>query len=656
MTPVQQTAANAHTGWRVGDIEIDITTARVCLRGVPVVVERSGYDLLLHLFEHASEVVIKDELLRVGWPGRVVGENTLAKAISKLRHAIGDDEGELIRVVHGYGYRLSGVVAMTFAPATTTVDDPAAPDAGVVPDSPAVPASRMGAWRPLALVTALMLAVLTVWAWNLRRASGDETQAAVALRPALPGEDVYAVLPFRDASADQALGLLADGFAARIRDHLFRMPKLRAVKPAEADAFRGDGRSFALIGRELRANLIIGGEVSRHGDLLRATLRLHDAKGRVPTAEKIFERTLAEQDTLVEDVSVAVMEAVNREWGMDTRNREAYRAFLRSTVQWAGQKDDAAGERRAIAELEQAVALDPHYATAWFELGNLLGSHGSYADTPEQLAAGRTRALAAVDRAIELAPDPWKHYQRSEFRLLYGHDWDGALEDVEASAAGARNAQAMVLMTWRARIAAYLGFLDEALALDALAVAMDPQTGTRRMMGIHYYLKGDCRNARAMLQLQLQDLPGDSYTTFYLGLCDIQDGRLDEALRQLDESSTSYRLTGTAIVEHLRGDRAASDRALHTLIQRYGDTQARQIAQAYAVRGDKDNAFLWLDRGIRFGDGGMIGIKVDPLLRTLRDDPRFDALLVRLNFPNDPAYLARVTAPLRQVVVASQAR
>ena len=636
-------SAGAHTGWRVDDIEIDLASARVSLRGVPVPLERSGYDLLLYLLEHAGEVANKDDLLRVGWPGRVVGENTLAKAISKLRHAIGDDDGELIRVVHGYGYRLSGEVAMVLAPRPTTVPAPISAE----PKPPATTA-RVWPWKPFALAAGLALAALAVWGWNRKPATDAVAPAAIAIRPALPGEDVYAVLPFRDASPDHSLGMLADGFSTHIRDNLQRMPGLRAVKPAEADAFRSDRRSLAAIGQDLRANLIIGGEVSRQGDRLRVTLSLYDAKGRVPATVRVFERTPAAQGTLVEDVTLAVMEGVNREWGLGTRNRQAYLAFLRSSVQWSGQKDDAAGERRALMALEEAVRLDPDYAAAWFELGNLLGSHGSYADTPEQLASGRQRAIAAMDRAIALAPDSWKYYQRSEFRLLYRYDWDGALADVEASTNDNHSAHTAVLLTWRARIAAYLGYLDEALALDARAVTLDPQASTQRMMGIHYYLKGDCRNARAMLQLQLKDLPWDSYSNYYLALCNIREGRFDDAIRQLELSSTSFRLSGTAIVEHMRGNRAASDHALNTLIQRYGDMSAREIAEVYALRGEKDEAFRWLDRGIRYGDSGMISSKVAPLLQNLHDDPRFDTLLTRMHYPTDPAFLARITAPIRQ--------
>ncbi len=74
----------------------------------PVALDRSAYGVLRYLLLHAGEVCTIDELLAAGWPGRVVSANSVAKCISRLRRALGDGEAELIRLVHGYGYRLTG--------------------------------------------------------------------------------------------------------------------------------------------------------------------------------------------------------------------------------------------------------------------------------------------------------------------------------------------------------------------------------------------------------------------------------------------------------------------------------------------------------------------------------------------------------------------
>jgi non-specific serine/threonine protein kinase len=95
--------------WRFGTVVLDERVAELSVAGKPAPLDRSSYDVLLELLRHAGEVVTKDELLEAGWPGRVVSENSLAKAISRLRQALGG-EGESIRAVHGYGYRLAAMV------------------------------------------------------------------------------------------------------------------------------------------------------------------------------------------------------------------------------------------------------------------------------------------------------------------------------------------------------------------------------------------------------------------------------------------------------------------------------------------------------------------------------------------------------------------
>lgn len=97
--------------WRFGRVVLDEATAQLHVAGTPVELDRSSYDVLLALLRHAGEIVTKDELLDAGWPGRVVSENSLAKAVSRLRQALAGD-GEAIRVVHGYGYRLAAAVQL----------------------------------------------------------------------------------------------------------------------------------------------------------------------------------------------------------------------------------------------------------------------------------------------------------------------------------------------------------------------------------------------------------------------------------------------------------------------------------------------------------------------------------------------------------------
>ncbi len=96
--------------WRFGAAVLDERRAALSVDGKDTGLDRSSYDVLLALLRHAGEVVTKEELLEAAWPGRVVSENSLAKAVSRLRQALGA-EAETVRVVHGYGYRLAAVVS-----------------------------------------------------------------------------------------------------------------------------------------------------------------------------------------------------------------------------------------------------------------------------------------------------------------------------------------------------------------------------------------------------------------------------------------------------------------------------------------------------------------------------------------------------------------
>ena len=103
-------------------------------------------------------------------------------------------------------------------------------------------------------------------------------------------------------------------------------------------------------------------------------------------------------------------------------------------------------------------------------------------------------------------------------------------------------------------------------------------------------------------------------------------GNPAKALEVFDRlSDGALRLWGVALAQFSLGNMRASDEALAALVARWGTCAAYQIAEVYAWRGDKDRAFEWLDRALAEHDGGLMNIKVDPLLRSLHGDPRFDA-------------------------------
>jgi hypothetical protein len=107
-------------------------------------------------------------------------------------------------------------------------------------------------------------------------------------------------------------------------------------------------------------------------------------------------------------------------------------------------------------------------------------------------------------------------------------------------------------------------------------------------------------------------------------MVDLFEGKNAEALAASEHETTEFaRLVVSAVALWNLGRKEESDAALSTLITDDADVGAFQIAEVYSGRGDKDNAFLWLERARRQRDPGLAFYPNDPLLDPLRSDPRW---------------------------------
>src|SRR5262245_17046038 len=92
--------------FRFATAVLDERTLELLVADQPAELEPKPLEVLRHLLTHAGEVVTKDELLAAVWPGRILSETVLTKCIARLREVLHDDEQQVIKTVHGYGYRL----------------------------------------------------------------------------------------------------------------------------------------------------------------------------------------------------------------------------------------------------------------------------------------------------------------------------------------------------------------------------------------------------------------------------------------------------------------------------------------------------------------------------------------------------------------------
>jgi lipopolysaccharide biosynthesis regulator YciM len=137
-----------------------------------------------------------------------------------------------------------------------------------------------------------------------------------------------------------------------------------------------------------------------------------------------------------------------------------------------------------------------------------------------------------------------------------------------------------------------------------------------------------------MLQRALELNPQKERDHLIRGQVLLAQGRPQQALAEIErEPGEVWKLLGEALAYHTLGRAHDSDAALRNLIATRQKDCPLQIAEVYAYRGESDRAFEWLDRSYRQRDGGLMSVKIDPLLKGLRQDPRYAELLTKMRLP-----------------------
>ena len=176
--------------------------------------------------------------------------------------------------------------------------------------------------------------------------------------------------------------------------------------------------------------------------------------------------------------------------------------------------------------------------------------------------------------------------------------------------------------------------MEEAIELSRRAVEQDPLSAhAYSNLGQALEYEDRLEESEAALRRALELVPQRSGTRAHLALTLVREGRGEEALTHaMRVQNEGFRLWVLAIVHHAMDHRSESDAVLRELVEKHAETMAYQAAEAYAQRGETDQAFEWLERAYAQRDGGLTRIKTSTLLRSLHGDPRWGAFLTKMGF------------------------
>jgi TolB-like protein/Flp pilus assembly protein TadD len=447
-----------------------------------------------------------------------------------------------------------------------------------------------------------------------------------------------AVLPLLNESGDPNDEYFSDGLSEELIAALAQIKELKVIGRSSSFRFKERKEESKAIGEKLGVATLLEGTVRKQGNRVRIVAELINAADGIELWTRTFDRELKDIFAVQEEIARAVAESLKVTLlGSQDRpaqrgapsNVEAHNAYLQGHFHF--QRRNLEDYRKAVGYFDQAIRLDPDYALAyterseaWSFIGDLTGQH----------EPAWSNARSDAEKAVAIAPS------LAEARAALGWvrffiDWkfaEGITELKRAKELSPANPTANDLL---ARAILYLGRLDEAERQAHQAVELDPLSVTAQgnLARVLFYAgKLDEADAAARKAAELQPASASSHR--WQTLIAAQRGDGETALREAQlEPDEGYRRFELALAQYVRGDRAAADAALADLIANGRANLAYQIAEVYVVRGEKDRAFEWLQISFDNHDTGTLTLLTDPLLRGLRDDPRYKTFLVKLGLP-----------------------
>jgi TolB-like protein/Tfp pilus assembly protein PilF len=493
----------------------------------------------------------------------------------------------------------------------------------------------MPSWimRVIAAVLFAGLPVALILAWR----KGDDIEedqsaksADLIARTDPPPARSIAVLPFVNMSSDPEQEFFSDGLSEELLNLLAKIPELQVASRTSAFSFKAENIDIPTVARKLNVAYVLEGSVRKSVKQVRITTQLIRAADDVHEWSETYDRMLDDIFAIQDEIGAAVVQALKvRLLGVAAptvkeTDPEAYGLYLKARHFY--RQLDSEGLTQAEELLKQAIAIDSGYAPAWNTLGMVYSRHADIGDTPWD--TGYANGRRAIETALELDPGfADAHASIGWIALVYQRDLPAAARHYhKALELQPGNGEVLSDATL---LALALGRLAEAVSLGEQALVRDPvNVRAYRYLAAAYNLVDRPDDAEKCYRQALALSPGYISGHFHLGRVLLRKGDYEAALATFErEVHPGFKLTGQVLAHHGLGNAAASDAAVAALHADWAEEAAYQIAEVHAFRGEIDVAFEWLAKAVEQNDPGISTMKVDPLLASLYDDPRWHATL-----------------------------
>ncbi|HRH41498.1 MAG TPA: tetratricopeptide repeat protein, partial [Pyrinomonadaceae bacterium] len=563
--------------------------------------------------------VDKDELLQKIWSDSIVEETSLAKNISVLRKVLSENgsANTYIETIPKRGYRF-----------TTPIKEVETDSMQVIENEK--PKLRFSVKKKISFISAIsvLLFVFVGYWWSTTKSGEAKTNSDIKS---------VAVLPFKPLTSNEEDETLGLGMADALIIKLGQLNRVNVTPTSNIRRFTTQQTDAVSAGKSLNVESVLEGTIQRTSDRIRITAQLINvADGRQIWSDKFEERT-TDFFVLQDAIAVRVANSLVAQFTEAERQRMARRGTnnleaLRFNVlgwSWSNQ-ETTEGFTKAIEYFNKALELDPNFTESY------LGLSYTYREAAESHLSPREampKARMYAEKVLEKDPSLSDvQYQIASVKVLYEWDWAGAEADfkraleLDPNYAHAHYGYASFL--------SFMGRRDEALAELETAKRIAPLNiiGSNVLYRTGEYDRAllEATKALEMNPKRISSLQWSAMVYEYKGMYPEAIETFEKA-RQVEDTPEMRAFEAHTFA--LMGEKDKALKAIEDLKetskQRY--VSPFYIATIYVGLGEKDLAFLWLEKAYQDRSFWIATLKVNPHFNNLRDDPRFQNLLKRVN-------------------------
>ena len=450
-----------------------------------------------------------------------------------------------------------------------------------------------------------------------------------------------AVLPFKNMSADPEQEYFCEGLSEELINDLTQIKDLRVVARTSAFSFKDKEIDIREIGHKLNADTVLEGSVRKAGNRLRITAQLINIDDGYHLWSERFDRELADVFAIQDEISLAITDRMKlkllgkkkaRMIKRSTENFEAYNLYLKGLhFRRKMTKDNI---QKAIEYFNKAIEIDLENALAFAGLAYSYMALTMYAPVThkESYPEAKKAAMRALELDEQLAE---AHESLAVVKAYLEWDWEGAKKEtqriIELNPGYAWGYfHLATILLYQANFNDSFREFQSALELDPLNVAF------HRNLGIAHFRARQLKKAVEILHRTIEMDPSFPYTYLYLGYIHMLKNRHEEALAAMQNET----LLPKAMLEPQIGivyARMGRKEVARKILNKYSELSRKEFISPYCLAelcfalDNNDLGFQWLEKGHEEHDPWMGYLKIDFLLDSVHEDPRFKILLKKMN-------------------------